>query len=201
MTDNKKPPKKKVAAKQPDTDAPIKLDLVAIELRRAREAKGLSHSDLNRQTGISRPVLFGYEAGRTKPGARELRLLSEALGVSPNRLLFGTEEPFKPRPGLRSLAKLRNSPVLFMSMLMILPISFAVLDEDQVESLLVILASMVEARDKDASNKLSAMVEILIEEIGNGTPDDIAAFSKRASDPSFKDTLNKRVEDRINNIG
>lgn len=197
MTDKKKQPGKKATTKPADTDTSVKLDLVAIELRRAREAKGLSHSDLHRQTGISRPVLFGYEAGRTKPGARELRLLSEALGVSPNRLLFGTEEPFKPRPGLRSLVKLRNSPMMFMAMLMLLPISFAVLDDDQVESLLVIFASLVEARDKDTYNKLSAMVEILTEEMGNGTPEEISAFSKRGSDPSFQADFMKRVEDRI----
>lgn len=201
MTDNAKLPRKKIVKKQAAPDLSGKLDLVAIELRRAREAKGLSHSDLHRQTGISRPVLFGYEAGRTKPGARELRLLSEALGVSPNRLLFGTEEPFKPQPGLRSLVKLRNSPVMFMAMLMVLPISFAVLDDDQVESLLVIFASMVEARDKDAYNKLSVMVEIFTEEIGNGTPEEISAFSKRGSDPAFQAGLTKRYEDRIKNMG
>lgn len=198
MANNTKQSKKHASAGQDDTDVPVKLDLVAIELRRAREAKGISHSDLHRQTGISRPVLFGYEAGRTKPGAKELRLLSEALSVSPNRLLFGTEEPFKPRPGLRSLVKLRNSPMMFMAMLMVLPISFAVLDDDQVESLLVIFASMVESRDKDTYNKLSAMVEVLTEEMGNGTPEDISSFSQRSKEPGFQANLMKRVEDRLN---
>ena len=196
-----KQPRKKITTEPADVGSTDTLDLVAIELRRAREAKGLSHSDLHRQTGISRPVLFGYEAGRTKPGAKELRLLSEALGVSPNRLLFGTEEPFKPKTGLRSLVKLRNSPVMLMSMFMILPISFAVLDDDQVESLLVIFASLVESRDKDAYNKLTAMVEILAEELGNGTPGEISAFSKRGSDPSFQAGLVQRFQDRIKNMG
>lgn len=200
MSDNKKQPRKKVPTEQSEAASTDKLDLVAIELRRAREAKGLSHSDLHRQTGISRPVLFGYEAGRTKPGAKELRLLSEALSVSPNRLLFGTEEPFKPKKGLRSLAKLRNSPALIMALLLIIPISFAVLDDDQIESLMVILASLVESRDKDAYNRLTAIVEVLNEELGNGTPEEVSAFSKRGSDPSFQVKLMQRVQDRIKNM-
>jgi len=201
MPDNTKQPRKKTSTNQTDASSSVKLDTVAIELRRARESLGLSHSDLHRQTGISRPVLFGYEAGRTKPGARELRLLSEALGVSPNKLLFGTEEPFKPRLGLRSLVKMRNSPVMYMAMLFALPMGFSALDDDQVESLLVIFASLVESRDKETYNKLSAIVELLTDEMGNGTPAEISAFSKRASDPSYQAELMKRVENRINNPG
>lgn len=197
MPENVKQSRKKVPDKQVDTDngSPDKLDIVAIELRRAREAKGLSHSDLNRQTGISRPVLFGYEAGRTKPGARELRLLSEALSVSPNRLLFGTEEPFKARTGLRSLVKLRNSPMSMIVAMMVLPIAMSVLDDDQVESLLTILASLVESRDQKTYQSLSAIAEVIAAEIGNGTPEEMTAFSKRASDPAFLESIKKRFND------
>jgi len=41
--------------------------------------------------GISQPVLIGYEDGHYRPGARELKLLSLALRVSPTWLLFGQE--------------------------------------------------------------------------------------------------------------
>jgi len=41
--------------------------------------------------GISQPVLLGYEAGEYRPGAREMKLLSLALNVSPTWLLFGQE--------------------------------------------------------------------------------------------------------------
>lgn len=69
---------------------------IAAELARARSRAGLSHSDLHRLTGISRPVLFGYEAGRTKPGAKEIRLLCDALKVTPNRLIYGSDDaPFE----------------------------------------------------------------------------------------------------------
>lgn len=78
--------------KQVETPAP-QLGDVAAELARARAKAGLSHSDLHRITGISRSVLFGYENGRTKPGAREIRLLCDALKVSPNRLIYGSDDP------------------------------------------------------------------------------------------------------------
>lgn len=69
---------------------------IAAELARARSKAGLSHSDLHRLTGISRSVLFGYENGRTKPGAREIRLLCDALKVTPNRLIYGSDDmPFE----------------------------------------------------------------------------------------------------------
>lgn len=45
--------------------------------------------------GISQPVLLGYESGEYKPGARELRLLCQALGISPTWLLFGQENATK----------------------------------------------------------------------------------------------------------
>jgi len=83
MTDKKK---------QVGSPAP-QLGDVAAELARARSKAGLSHSDLHRITGISRSVLFGYENGRTRPGAKEIRLLCDALKVSPNRLIYGSDEP------------------------------------------------------------------------------------------------------------
>jgi transcriptional regulator with XRE-family HTH domain len=64
-----------------------------------RSEKSLKHDSLSELTkhvdpqkrGIARTTLRGYELGVTKPGIRELRILSQALGVSTNRLIFGTE--------------------------------------------------------------------------------------------------------------
>lgn len=65
-----------------------------------RNAKGLTHDGLAKLTklldrkggtGISRTTIRGYEIGLYKPGTRELRLLSQALEVSPNWLIFGGE--------------------------------------------------------------------------------------------------------------
>lgn len=85
MTDNQK-----------QESSPLLLGDIAAELARARSKAGLSHSDLHRMTGISRSVLFGYENGRTRPGAKEIRLLCDALKVTPNRLIYGSDEtPFE----------------------------------------------------------------------------------------------------------
>lgn len=175
----------------------LQLDIVAIELRRAREAKGLTHTDLHRLTGISRSVLFGYEAGRTKPGAKELKLLSQALQVNPNRLLFGDDEPFKPRTGLRAIAKLRNSPMGIVAAMMIFPIVFATLDDDQLESLLTLLSSLIEVRNKEAAKKIAALAEVFGELIGDGSPEAIAAMAAKSNDKAYLDALAKKVEDKL----
>lgn len=43
-------------------------------------------------SGVSTPSLYRYEKGDRMPGARELRLLCEALKVSPNWLLLGEKQ-------------------------------------------------------------------------------------------------------------
>lgn len=76
-------------------------------LARARAAANLTTiASLHKRTkavdqekrGISQPVLLGYEAGEYRPGARELRLLCLAMGVSPTWLLFGEENATKDSP-------------------------------------------------------------------------------------------------------
>lgn len=69
----------------------------ASELIRARTELGLTQSKLAEQSGLSVSAIKAYESGRNLPGARELRELCQALQVSPNKLLFGTELPFKNR--------------------------------------------------------------------------------------------------------
>jgi transcriptional regulator with XRE-family HTH domain len=70
----------------------LKDESVASELVRARKVLGLTQNELHLRTGISRDTIKQYETGRHLPGAREIRLLSAALGVSPNRLLLGSDE-------------------------------------------------------------------------------------------------------------
>lgn len=70
-------------------------------IRDAREKRGLSQEGLSRLTkafdierqGISRTVLTGYEKGKFKPGTRELRILYQALGLTPNWLILGQNDP------------------------------------------------------------------------------------------------------------
>lgn len=83
--------------------SPSTLDELASTLVNARAALGITQNELHKRTGISREAIKGYESGRNKPGARELKLLCEALQVSPNVLLFGTESPFESKGALYDL--------------------------------------------------------------------------------------------------
>lgn len=76
-----------------------------------RESKGLRHDSLSelsklvdpQRRGIARTTLRGYEWGIYKPGIRELRILSQALGVSPTLLIFGADDSSitsSPRPSV-----------------------------------------------------------------------------------------------------
>ncbi len=67
-------------------------------LQRVRQHFGMSVDALSRATkawdepelrGVSATALLRYEAGQALPAARELRLLSDSLGVSAHWLLFG----------------------------------------------------------------------------------------------------------------
>ncbi|RZJ07990.1 MAG: XRE family transcriptional regulator [Rubrivivax sp.] len=74
---------------------------VGRRIREARESRDWTQQVLcNRskivdpeQKGISRTTLIGYEAGTSRPGSREIRLLCEALSITPNHLIFGEEQP------------------------------------------------------------------------------------------------------------
>lgn len=58
-------------------------------------------------SGISSPTLYRYESGGSKPGARELRILSEALNCSPNILLLGEEWDKDAQQGLKLASMLK----------------------------------------------------------------------------------------------
>lgn len=76
---------------------------IGLRLKDAREARGLTQLAVSTRSkwvdpegkGVSRTALVGYEAGTSRPGARELRILCETLSVTPNLLIFGAEEPFQ----------------------------------------------------------------------------------------------------------
>lgn len=78
-------------------DAPE--NTIGVRLRAAREARGLSQTALAARTkmidstgkGVARTVLVGYEAGTFRPGAREIRLICQALSITPNWFILGAE--------------------------------------------------------------------------------------------------------------
>ena len=74
-------------------------DGIGDRIRSAREGRGFSQTGLATRTrvldskgkGVARTVIVGYEAGTFRPGAREIRLICQALSVSPNWLILGAE--------------------------------------------------------------------------------------------------------------
>lgn len=67
-----------------------------------RESKKLTQGQLAELTkeadplkiGISRAVISMYEVGKNRPSPKEIRMLCEALKISPNYLIYGDEDPF-----------------------------------------------------------------------------------------------------------
>lgn len=172
-------------------------DGLAVRIRQARERKNLSLSDIHKATGISRTSLHDYESGRTKPGSRELLLLTEALEATPNWLLCGTEEPFKKRDGLAALIKLRNSPLMMLVSMLVLPVVMQSLSEDELEALLTLIASMVEAKDKGTYRQISAMAEVFAELLGTGSPAEFTGWSEKAKDPDFMAEIQRKIAAKV----
>lgn len=58
--------------------------------------------------GITATTLLRYEQGKVLPGAREIRVLCDALGVSADWLIFGVENPMgvSLSEGLRVLSQM-----------------------------------------------------------------------------------------------
>lgn len=77
-------------------------DDLGARIQDTRKSKNLTQGDLanltksldSEEKGISRAVLSLYESGTNRPSPREIRLLCEALTVTPNYLIYGDNAPF-----------------------------------------------------------------------------------------------------------
>jgi transcriptional regulator with XRE-family HTH domain len=66
-------------------------------LRRTRLIKGLTCAELGGEMGVPRSAVSRWEAGKTRPTIRSLRLLSRHLGVAQAWLAYG-EGPMEIAP-------------------------------------------------------------------------------------------------------
>jgi len=116
----------------------------ASELIKARNDLGLTQSQLASKSGLSLSAVKAYESGRNMPGARELRELSQALQVSPNKLLFGKELPFEPRSVMEQLTggESEDEAVARVRAMML----FCLLASDERESIYTLARSLAVAR-------------------------------------------------------
>lgn len=75
---------------------------LGLRLKESRENERLTQGELADRTkladieniGITRNVISFIESGRTQPAPRDIRLLCEALRISPNFLIYGNDNPF-----------------------------------------------------------------------------------------------------------
>lgn len=61
-------------------------------LRKARERKGLSQTEVSRRTNINNKTLSRYEKGGSEPDIETVKILAELYEVSSSYLLTGEEE-------------------------------------------------------------------------------------------------------------
>ena len=71
-----------------------------IALKKTREEKEISVDQLAEMTGLTKNVIWNYEAGRSKPDPETLCILADALDCSLDMLVRGKE---KNRPEGRSI--------------------------------------------------------------------------------------------------
>jgi transcriptional regulator with XRE-family HTH domain len=169
---------KDVAAGQ-SVEAPE--DAIGSRIRSAREARGLSQTAVSTRSktidpkgqGISRTVLVGYEAGNSKPGARELRLLSETLGVTPTWLIYGTDDGHETAQASLEVFRNRNDLISALR----LALAIAVLRPHERGAFTSLVLSMAGRELGDM--KLSALLvlgkqiaEPVLEQIKGNLPDD-----------------------------
>jgi len=70
-------------------------NIIGKRLKRERDARELSQAALAKKAGISRSAIAHYETGKVIPGGPELIKLADALEITPNFILSGSDEYFR----------------------------------------------------------------------------------------------------------
>ena len=132
-------------------------DFIGQRIQDLRISKNLNHDGLSRITkfidkiegkGINRTTIRGYEVGMYKPGARELRLLSEALEVSPSWLLLGTGDAAPVNPDIKYLAANRQNELEKLIRVVFLLPSIDKKSRDTIYDLVITMARMSLGEEK-----------------------------------------------------
>lgn len=155
------------APQQPESTA----GTLAARIIEHRNRKGFATvSDLWREVqrvdperkGIARSTLTQYEHGDFLPGARELRLLCDALNVTPNVLLYGKAHPFdKPEHGLSFVVSTTDKDLRAF----VIGTLLAALDEDRLNTYAKMLEDSLRAKLKpDDFVKLLAGAQVMVEQ-------------------------------------
>jgi len=69
-------------------------NIIGKRLKRERDARELSQAALAKKADISRSAIAHYETGKVIPGGPELIKLADALEITPNYILSGSDDYF-----------------------------------------------------------------------------------------------------------
>ena len=67
-------------------------------IKKARESKGFTQSELAEKIGVAKSTIAGYEKGNREPDAVKINALAKALGVSGDYILATGYEQTMPSP-------------------------------------------------------------------------------------------------------
>lgn len=65
------------------------MDEVGTRLKTLRRARALTQQELHEKSGVAVSTIVAIERGEVEPQIRTIRRLSQALGVTPERLVLG----------------------------------------------------------------------------------------------------------------
>lgn len=169
---------------------------IGSEIAKARKILGLTQVELARRSGISRDSLNKYESGKHLPGARELRLLCDALGVSPNRLLLGSDE-FNPPSSLLPALFTDGESSEHRDFLRFMVV-FRLLTTQEQKAVMTMMESIIVGRiGIDAVNMMMAAMEGVVEAMNPEVEQILGIFDADAMTPERKEEINKQVEEKI----
>jgi transcriptional regulator with XRE-family HTH domain len=114
---------------------------ISERIKQARTAQELTQSGLADKAGLSRSAVVHYEQGNAVPGGLELVKLAQALGLTPNFLLSGSDSFFNSQTVEHALAD-DSMEIVLPRMAMCL----MALDREVRESFSALLMNLVKAK-------------------------------------------------------
>ncbi len=154
----------------------------------------MSQSQLAERSGVSRNTLMGYESGRNKPGVRELKSICEVLQVTPNRVIFGSEEPFKQKSALEELGL--SDEDLESAMF---PVMLNMLARDERQAVLTLIHNLLEARHGDDYKTAIGALKAAMSAIKDAA-EPVSSALMGALDEEAMQKLNANVEASIQKV-
>lgn len=117
-------------------------NLIGERIKQGRTALELTQVQLAKQAALSRSAVVHYEQGNAVPGGVELMKLAQALNLSPNYLLSGSDTFFPSRSPQHALADTEDPQLLVARAGMFL----MVLDREVRETFSALLMALVKAK-------------------------------------------------------